>query len=144
MGNMVVCSSLAIGAAWGGRRAPRWIHPTWSACAELPNVRERDLNPCGNESNEQRCSDCHTQRAEGRKEGRRRKQDQALAPSHPVPVRVNARAAEKLAGWDVQKGDESSGHVTSGVGFADVCVRQKHAVHEKLSLAVSSAHSTNR
>lgn len=24
----------------GGRRALNWIHPTWSACAELHNVRK--------------------------------------------------------------------------------------------------------
>lgn len=72
MGNMVVCSSLVIGAAKGGSRALNWIHPTWSTCAELHNVRERDLIRWGNKSNKQLCSACYTQEAQGRKEGKSR------------------------------------------------------------------------
>lgn len=92
MGNMVVCSSLVIGAAKGGSRALNWIHPTWSTCAELHNVRERHLIRWGNKSNEQLCSACHTQQAQGRKEGRKeqRKQEQAPALSCAVPAARNA------------------------------------------------------
>lgn len=76
MRNMVVCSSLAMGAAQGGRRALNWIHPTWSACAKLHNVRERDLTMCGNKSNK-RALLSHPASQE-RKKGRKRESKAGL------------------------------------------------------------------
>lgn len=145
MGNMVVCSSLAIGAAEGGRRALNWIHPTWSACAELHNVRERDLIICGNKSNKQLRSDCHTQCAEERKEGKRGESKTSLWRS--ATLFLYERMQRPLSNWPggkCRRADEGPVHVIVGVVFARVCVRQKnHAVYKKLSLAVSRVHGIN-
>lgn len=102
MRNMVVCSSLAMGAAQGGRRALNWIHPTWSACAELHNVRERDLTMCGNKSNKQTLLSPSEPRKEERKE--KRKQGKAPALGHIASAWTDAMAAEKQVGRHRQKG----------------------------------------
>lgn len=119
MRNMVVCSSLAMGAAQGGRRALNWIHPTWSACAELHNVRERDLTMCGNKSNKQTLLSPSEPRKEERKE--KRKQGKAPALGHIASAWTDAMAAEKRVGRHRQKGRWEFGGVPA-CGCASSCV----------------------
>lgn len=129
MENMVVCSSLVTGAAKGGRRALNWIHPTWSTCAELHNVRERDLIRWGNKSNKQLCSACHTQRAQGRKEGRSRESKSRLWLSATLLL---LQGMQLRLGWKCRAG--------SSVHVGCVCTRVCHTEeHEEMPAAVPCA-----
>lgn len=124
MGNMVVCSSLVIGAAKGGSRALNWIHPTWSTCAELHNVRETHLIRWGNKSNKQRCSVCHTQQAQGRKEGRKEGAEKARAGSGSQLCCSCSEECSGDTGWKCRAG--SSVHVMVGCVCTHVCHTEEH------------------